>query len=50
MSDYDFIVVSKAFKSMQFFERLMLLYELWDGGAIDLLCYTTQEFEIKRGR
>ncbi len=47
-SDYDFIVVSKSFKNVPFFERPVLLYTLWDGGGIDLLCYTPEEFEKKK--
>ena len=49
-SDYDFIVVSESFKNVPFFERPLMLYELWDGGAIDLLCYTPDEFEKKKRR
>jgi len=47
-SDYDFIIVSKSFKNIPFFERPILLYTLWDGGGIDLLCYTPEEFEKKK--
>ena len=47
-SDYDIIVISKAFKNVPFFERPVMLYKFWQGKAIDLLCYTPEEFKKKK--
>lgn len=47
-SDVDFLVVSRDFKDMSFFDRLELLQRLWsyDIGA-DILGYTPEEIEEK---
>ncbi|MFQ6052308.1 MAG: nucleotidyltransferase domain-containing protein [Candidatus Hydrothermarchaeota archaeon] len=48
-SDYDIIVVSRKFEGMSFFERLYMLYKLWDYDFhADILAYTPEEFEVKK--
>ena len=49
-SDYDLIVVSEHFRGVPFLERLSMLYEIWDLDCdLDILAYTPEEFEEKRG-
>ncbi len=51
-SDYDVIVVSKAFRGKHFTERSSdVLRILWEAGIVgdfEVLCYTPEEFERKR--
>ncbi len=53
-SDYDIIVVSKAFRGKHFTERSSdVLRLLWKAGIIgdfEILCYTPEEFERKKKR
>ncbi|NIR47009.1 nucleotidyltransferase domain-containing protein [candidate division KSB1 bacterium] len=47
-SDFDVIVVSKDFKGVKFVERPVALYQYWPyDEALELLCYTPEEFERK---
>jgi len=54
-SDVDLIVVSNVFRGMHFTDRASyVLRILWEEGVrpgvdVDLLCYTPEEFEKKRG-
>lgn len=48
-SDYDFIIVSPDFEKIGFLERpVQVLRKTKTYFAMDLLCYTPQEFEKKR--
>ncbi len=48
-SDYDFIVISDGFKGTPFVERTGLLQSLWKAKPmLETLCYTPQEFKIKK--
>jgi len=49
-SDYDFLVVSKAFEGIFFHKRMSMVYrEVLDlSASFDILCYTPKEFEKKR--
>jgi len=51
-SDYDIIVVSKAFRGKHFTRRSSeVLRALWDAGIVgdfEILCYTPEEFERKK--
>jgi len=47
-SDYDILIVSSKFKHVPFLKRMELIYELWDGDRLDVICYTPDEFEKKR--
>ncbi|EEB73841.1 nucleotidyltransferase domain-containing protein [Thermococcus sp. AM4] len=51
-SDYDIIVVSKAFRGKHFTRRSSeVLRILWDAGIVgdfEILCYTPEEFERKK--
>ena len=51
-SDYDIIVVSKAFEGKHFTERSSeVLKILWKAGIVrdfEILCYTPEEFERKK--
>jgi len=47
-SDYDILVVSSKFKDIPFLKRMELIYELWDGDRLDVICYTPDEFERKK--
>jgi len=51
-SDYDIIVVSKLFENVMFTDRATsVLKILWRHGvreAIDVICYTPEEFEKKK--
>lgn len=48
-SDYDFVVVSPRFAGVHFSRRPVDLYPYWHGHpGVELLCYTPEEFELKR--
>src|SRR5215211_2179280 len=53
-SDYDFIIVSSHFGSVDFFERTYGLHELfYDAGGyapLDFICLTPEEFDAAKGR
>ncbi len=50
-SDYDFIIVSKAFAGIDFTSRITQLLNKADVRfAADILCYTPQEFEKKKNQ
>ena len=48
-SDIDLIIVSKKFKKIKFYDRMIQVYGNWNN-QIDLesLCYTPEEFEKKK--
>jgi uncharacterized protein len=48
-SDIDLIIVSKKFKNIKWPIRIGKVAELWEGTIeIEPLCYTPEEFEIKK--
>jgi len=51
-SDYDIIVVSKAFRGKHFTDRSSeVMRVLWNAGVVgdfEILCYTPEEFERKK--
>jgi len=48
-SDYDILVVSSAFRDTKWVKRHEEAYECWDDDAgLDLLCYSPEEFDVKR--
>ncbi|MEK6940749.1 MAG: nucleotidyltransferase domain-containing protein [Nanoarchaeota archaeon] len=49
-SDYDIILVSSDFNGIFFSQRIANMYEFWDYYPIDIepICYTPEEFEIKK--
>jgi len=48
-SDFDLLVVSDQFKEIDFLDRICLAYGLWKlRQGLDVLCYTPEEFEIKK--
>ena len=48
-SDYDIIVVSEKYRGVPFTDRMTELYRLWNMATdVDFLCYTPEEFEIKK--
>lgn len=48
-SDIDFIIVSKKFENTKWPVRIGDIAELWEGLiTIEPLCYTPEEFEVKR--
>jgi len=50
-SDIDVIVVSKKFNKIDFRERIIKAYGLWDKKqSLDIICYTPEEFEKKRNQ
>lgn len=45
-SDYDFIIVSRAFEGMHWLDRIAQVVNLWEPLVdIDVLPYTPEEFE-----
>lgn len=47
-SDYDIIIVSKAFEGIKFIRRMEQIYDIWDNPIdLDVLCYTPEEFVKK---
>lgn len=49
-SDYDIILVSEDFRDIFFSKRSALMYDFWQHWPIEIepLCYTPEEFEIKK--
>lgn len=48
-SDFDLIVVSKKFENLRQGNRVLLGYRLWKNDfALELLCYTPEEFEERK--
>ncbi len=48
-SDIDIIVVSDKFEELDFRERIIKAYGLWDRKqGLDIICYTSREFEKKK--
>lgn len=44
-SDYDFILVSKDFRGVNFTDRISKIYPYWNyNDTIEPLCYTPEEF------
>lgn len=48
-SDYDIMVVSSAFEGKGWIRRHEEAYAYWDN-ELDLLCYSPEEFRVKRGQ
>lgn len=50
-SDFDFIIVSEKFKGIHFLDRMTSIYKYWNSDyLIEPLCYTLQEFEVKKNQ
>ncbi len=51
-SDYDIILVSADFRGIFFTKRSALMYDFWKYWPIDIetLCYTPEEFEVKKNQ
>ena len=50
-SDFDLIIVSKAFENQNAVKRCALMYEDWDYNfAVDFICYTPEEFNKKKNQ
>ena len=48
-SDFDLIIVSKAFRGKDIIKRCGLMYEDWDYNfAVDFICYTPEEFKERK--
>ena len=48
-SDFDLIVVSKAFEGTNFFKRIEKMYDYWsEPETLEVFCYTPKEFEEKK--
>lgn len=51
-SDFDFIVVTRDFETVEMLDRGIGLYQLWrrsgGDGPIDVICLTPEEFEYAR--
>ncbi|MGQ0536041.1 MAG: nucleotidyltransferase domain-containing protein [Methanobacteriota archaeon] len=48
-SDVDVMIVSRAFKGKDYFDRGLLARRAWDlPRAVDFLCYTPEEFDRLR--
>ena len=48
-SDYDFVIVSRRFAGVHFFDRAVPIYQYWHTWpGVELLCYTPEEYERKR--
>ena len=48
-SDYDIIIVSEKYRGIPFTDRMTELHRLWNIATdVDFLCYTPEEFEIKK--
>lgn len=49
-SDFDVLVVSRGFEGTGFFDRPVKMYDYWESGALDVFCYTPDEFEAAKNR
>ena len=51
-SDYDVILVSADFQGIFFTKRCALMYDFWRHWPIEIepLCYTPEEFELKKNQ
>jgi hypothetical protein len=50
-SDYDILVVSSKFRGKGWIRRHEEVYSLWNEGFhLDILCYSPEEFEVKRNQ
>ena len=50
-SDFDVIVVSADFEGIFFTDRISKMYKYWKSlKALEVLCYTPEEFETKRNQ
>jgi len=49
-SDYDIVLVSPDFQGVFFSQRSALMYDFWQHWPLEIepLCYTPEEFEIKK--
>jgi len=48
-SDVDLIIVSRDFEGVPFYERMDKLILLWESPLdLDVLCYTPEEFKMKK--
>ena len=49
-SDYDIILVSEDFRDIFFSKRSALMYDFWQYWPLEIepLCYTPEEFEVKK--
>lgn len=48
-SDFDFLIVSEAFRNVPFTERMAEIYKYWNAKQdVEPLCYTPEEFERKK--
>lgn len=51
-SDYDVIIVSPEFEKIFFTQRIAKMYEFWKHYPLEIepLCYTPEEFELKKNQ
>ena len=51
-SDYDVILVSADFKDTFFSKRSAIMYDFWQHWPLEIepLCYTPEEFEVKKNQ
>jgi predicted nucleotidyltransferase len=49
-SDYDVLLVSPDFRGIFFSQRSALMYDFWTDWPLEIepLCYTPEEFEVKK--
>lgn len=48
-SDVDLIIISRDFEGVPFYERMDKLILLWESPLdLEALCYTPEEFELKK--
>ncbi|MEK6914761.1 MAG: nucleotidyltransferase domain-containing protein [Nanoarchaeota archaeon] len=48
-SDIDVIIVSDKFRNIDFRDRIIQAYGMWDKKqGLDIICYTIEEFEKKK--
>ena len=50
-SDFDFVIVSKKFAGLNFFERSKRMYKYWkEHIPVDFMCYTPEEYALLKKR
>lgn len=50
-SDFDFVVVSRAFRSVPFVKRASLVYAAWvENHRLEAICYTPEEWNRLKDR